>query len=207
MAASIEELRRRIASIESGAGNTRAHARQVKPQKESCSSAVAFSDSPHPVPGSGNEDRFSYRSAMKKIERLAAVREQASVSLQARLVRDGFSEAVASQAVTRACECGLVDDARYADVLVRSRLAQGRGVPGIERELSKLSIDPSQIEQLREADDTESELSRALSLLERKPPRAKNKRDAAYRRLVQKGYSSAVASSAARHWTEALEAL
>ena len=43
--------------------------------------------------------------------------------------------------------------------------------------------------------DDAGELARALAVLDRRPPRAKNLRDAAYRRLVQKGYGSSVASS------------
>ena len=50
--------------------------------------------------------------------------------------------------------------------------------------------------------DDAGELARALAVLDRRPPRAKNLRDAAYRRLVQKGYGSSVASSAARRWCE-----
>lgn len=140
---------------------------------------------------------------MRKIERLASMREQASSALRARLVRDGFPAEVADEAVERACACGLVDDVRYADVLVRSRLAQGKGVAGIERELAELGIDASGLEELAVADDHDAELARALALLDRKPPRAKNKREAAYRRLMQKGYGSSVASSAARQWAEA----
>ncbi|MRZ30570.1 regulatory protein RecX, partial [Paeniclostridium sordellii] len=44
-----------------------------------------------------------------------------------------------------------------------------------------------------------------LALLDRKPPRAKNKRDAAYRRLAQKGFGASVASTAARIWSEGKE--
>ena len=172
----IEQLRARIAAIESGAAGA-SHEAQ--------------------------ENSFTPERAMRKIERLASMREQASSALRVRLVRDGFPAEVADAAVARACACGLVDDARYADVLVRSRLAQGKGVAGIERELADLGIDAHGIEELAVADDHDAELARALALLDRKPPRAKNQREGAYRRLMQKGYSSSVASSAARQWAEA----
>ena len=116
----------------------------------------------------------------------------------------GFTEKASLQAVERARACGLLDDARFADVLIRSRLAQGRGSCCIARELAENAIDPDCVpgwpdEYPCTFDD---ELVRALNLLERKPPTAKNKREAAYRRLVQKGFPSAVAVQASRTWYE-----
>ena len=123
------------------------------------------------------------------------------------LVREGFPPEAADAAVGRALACGLVDDARYAEVLVRSRLSQGRGAQGIAAELELLGIDASVVPGWPEefAVDHESEVARALALLDRKPPRAKNKRDAAYRRLAQKGFGASVASTAARIWSEGKE--
>ena len=144
--------------------------------------------------------------AFRKIERLAGAREQASTALRRRLVREGFEEGVAEQAVERALACGLVDDARYADVLVRSRLSQGKGRRGIAAELEDLGIDAYAVASFVESEgsgDDASEVERALALLDRKPPRSKNPRETAYRRLTQKGYSASVASSAARLWCEA----
>ncbi len=144
---------------------------------------------------------------MRKIERLCSVRERSSSSLKERLVRDGFPDDIAANAVSRAVECGLVDDARFADVLVRSRIAAGKGCAGIARELASHGIDASAVESYVEAVESghDSEVSRAVSLLNRKPPRAKNAREAAYRRLVGKGFSSAAASSAAREWWESVQ--
>ena len=133
-------------------------------------------------------------AAFRKIERLCLVRERASEQLRQRLARGGFEAEAVEAALDRALACGLVDDGRFADVLVRSRLAQGRGRRGIAAELESLGID---------ADSVEAEVDRALALLDRKPPRAKNRRDAAYRRLAQKGFSASVSSSAARLWCEA----
>ncbi|WP_101722528.1 regulatory protein RecX [Eggerthella timonensis] len=143
-------------------------------------------------------------AAFRKIERLCLVREQASEQLRRRLARDGFEPEAVEAALSRALACGLVDDARFADVLVRSRLAQGRGKRGIAAELEGLGIDADGVDALAERDgDDAGEVERALALLDRKPPRAKNRRDAAYRRLAQKGFSSSVSSTAARLWCEA----
>ena len=142
-------------------------------------------------------------AAFRKIERLCLVRERASEQLRQRLAREGFEAEAVEAALDRALACGLVDDGRFADVLVRSRLAQGRGRRGIAAELESLGIDADGVEALAAADDDAGEVDRALALLDRKPPRAKNRRDAAYRRLAQKGFSASVSSTAARLWCEA----
>ena len=145
-------------------------------------------------------------AAFRKIERLCLVRERASEQLRQRLAREGFEAEAVEAALDRALACGLVDDRRYADVLVRSRLAQGKGRRGIAAELAEFGIDAEGVAALAEGGqgdgDDAGELARALAVLDRRPPRAKNLRDAAYRRLVQKGYGSSVASSAARRWCE-----
>ena len=121
---------------------------------------------------------------MRKIERLCSVRERSSSSLEERLIRDGFPEDVAANAVARAVECGLVDDGRFADVLVRSRIAAGKGCAGIARELASHGIEASTVESYVEATESghDSEVARAVSFLNRKPPRAKNVREASRRR-------------------------
>lgn len=141
------------------------------------------------------------KSAYAKILRLAAVRERSSAALRARLAHEGFDEVEIEQAIEKACNLGVVDDARFAESLYRSRIAQGKGVAGVKRELEQLDIDPAVVSDIQEADES-AELLRALAFLRAKPPRAKNKRDAAYRKLIGRGYNSSVAASAARIWFE-----
>ena len=43
---------------------------------------------------------------------------------------------------------------------------------------------------------------RAYRFIAAHPTRAKNKRDAAYRKLIQRGFGSDAAASAARRWAE-----
>ena len=59
-------------------------------------------------------------AAFRKIERLCLVRERASEQLRQRLARGGFEAEAVEAALDRALACGLVDDGRFADVLVRS---------------------------------------------------------------------------------------
>ena len=148
-------------------------------------------------------DRDQADSAFAKIQRLLCIREHASALLYKRLLSSGYDDRIASEAVQRAINCGLVSDERYADVLVRSRLSQGKGLRGIAFELEQAGIDPQTVPAYQEAlfrDSGPDELARALSLLAAKPPKAKRIREAAYRKLVQKGYESSV--SAARIFAE-----
>lgn len=140
----------------------------------------------------------------KKIQRLANVRERSTKGLRDRLTREGFDSDAIEHALERACSFSIVNDMRYAEVLVRSRLSAGKGRRGIEAELRALDIDPDTVEGWHEEPTDKSEVNRAIAVLTKKPPTAKNKRDAAYRRLVSKGYSSSVAQTAARIWSESV---
>ncbi|MEG0070442.1 MAG: regulatory protein RecX [Raoultibacter sp.] len=153
---------------------------------------------------SGEELKALQKDAFLKVERLCAVREQSSKALRERLVREGFDSRAVDYAIDRALSCGLLDDSRFADVLIRTRLSAGKGMMGIEAELVRYDIDPNRVQgwPLEYDVSLETEINRALKLLRRKPPHTKNIREAAYRRLIGKGYSSGVASSAARLWFE-----
>ena len=205
-------LRARIAAIESGEGYAAGEGEHKSECVEKAASSllthkkgidVGLAGISHSLTTSVNDEGNEAERAFRKIERLACRQEQASEALRRRLARDGFEEMAVDEALERAVRCGLVDDGRFAEVLVRSRLAQGRGRRGIKAELTDLGIEPGSVDILGEADhDGTEEVERALKVLNRKPPRAKNLRDAAYRRLIQKGYGADAASTAARLWCE-----
>ena len=231
---SIADLRARIKAIEAGSdtnGRSGTHPRQCEgtppypgKQQHRGDAVNAMQQMPAswttgcPIVGNFENDGRSFEqseqsdadrdqadSAFAKIQRLLCIREHASALLYKRLLSSGYDDRIASEAVQRAINCGLVSDERYADVLVRSRLSQGKGLRGIAFELEQAGIDPQTVPAYQEAlfrDSGPDELARALSLLAAKPPKAKRIREAAYRKLVQKGYESSVAASAARIFAE-----
>ena len=144
------------------------------------------------------------RDAFTKIIDLVNASDKSEKAIRERLSRYEFDRQEIDQAVARAKSYGFIDDMRYADLLVRSRISQGKGSAGIERELEAQGIDPLLLEGWPTSYGIEydTELERALDMLKRKPPRSKNMREGAYRKLMQKGYPSSVASSAARIWAE-----
>lgn len=233
-AQSIADLRAQIKAIEDGSGvhgrletcSRKIDGNPLRPDKRECSEDAIDEIQQTSVSwparctilGDSENDGQSFRqaiqsdadrdqadSAFAKIQRLLCIREHASALLYKRLLANGYEDRIASEAVQRAIDCGLVSDERYADVLVRSRLSQGKGLRGIAFELEQADIDPHNVPAYQEAlfrDSGPDELARALSLLAAKPPKAKRIHEAAYRKLVQKGYESSVAASAARIFAE-----
>ena len=144
------------------------------------------------------------KDALKKIVALVNVSERSEHAVRERLARDGYTAEEIEHAVARALEYGFIDDMRFASILIRSRLVQGKGSAGIRRELAGHGIElddvpgwPYDFEV-----DEEDEESRAFAYLQSHPTRSKNKRDGAYRKLVQRGFSSSVAARVARQWAE-----
>ena len=141
--------------------------------------------------------------AFAKIARLSAARDRCSHELVERLERDGFSADDAHAAIERAMACGLVDDIRYAETLIRSRLSQGKGRAGIENELAAAGIAVYDIPGWPDEyfpSDGLSEEDRAFELLCKKPPRSKNVYASACRKLASRGFSSDAVFAAARRY-------
>lgn len=142
--------------------------------------------------------------AFQRILRWVSARERSSAYLRERLAKEGFGAEQIEEALDRACRVHAVDDRRYADALVRSKLAAGKGLREVEAEIADLGIDPASLDAWAQHNEMgrEAEIERACALLKRRPPRAKQAREAAFRKLVSQGYSCDVASSAARRWIE-----
>ena len=183
----IASLRSQIESIESGSSSN------VKSGKN-----PGFKKGKKPK----EKDFSSPQDAFSKIIALVNASDKSEVTIRERLLKAGFSEPAIEEAVQRAKTYGFIDDMRYADVLIRSRMSQGKGVMGIERELRSQNIDIGDVPgwPAEFGASADSEFDRALAFIEAHPPRSKNLRESAFRKLVAKGYSSSTASSVARTW-------
>ena len=204
----LRELQAKMDAIASGCepvqaqSDRRAHDDRVA---SGCKSCDAYDERSSRKQGRKDaRDQESGDAAFRRVVAMLNAGDKSERQLRDRLDEKGFSPEAIDEAIASAKSCGFIDDRRYAEVLVRSRISQGRGIKGIERELEQnnISLDILDEDSAQMLFDESSELDRALDFLARKPPRAKNARDAAYRKLVQKGYSSAVSARAARIWHE-----
>lgn len=147
--------------------------------------------------------------AFQRIVRMLNASEQSSSKVREKLARAGYDDDIVEQAVSRAQACGIVDDARYAEVLVRSTISQNKGFRFVRTELEELGIALEDVAAYQEHEEqiivepSMSDEDRAMAFLETHPPHAKNLRDAAFRKLMGKGYDTDMAASVARRWSEA----
>lgn len=165
-------------------------------------------NSPSKTPNNENDPSNSDRAhdehaAFKKIERLVKVRDRSTHEVIQRLLKDNYEQDAISNAIDKALRCGYLDDGRFADVLIRSRLRAGKGLTGIVAELKRNGINPEyDLDNFPDAYLAlfPNQKDSAIALLCKKPPRAKNKLQAAYAKLIRSGYPSSLASEAAREW-------
>ncbi len=128
--------------------------------------------------------------ALEKVHALVNVRERCAKELRERLVRCGFTDAEAAEAVEAARACGLFSDERYASALIRGKTRAGWGREKILTRLREMHISEATIELCAEDFATpDEERMRAMADLESHPSRSANPRASLVRRLVNKGYS------------------
>ena len=145
-------------------------------------------------------------AAMDSLARLLVVRERSLKEAQDRLLEKGYEEHTVASALDRALACGLLDDARFAQTYIKGKLSAGWGQKRIERELYRFGIATEMIDGYPDDFFCEDEqVEQALEALKKHRSRSKNPKQAAYRYLIGKGYSSSVASSAVRAASSANE--
>ena len=137
--------------------------------------------------------------ARLKAEDLLSRRDYSSQELAERLMRDGYRPDVAEGIVGRYQEVGLVDDARYADLFIRSKLSCGWGRVKIERELGRRGVEPSDVPGWPEAYlDGQDEVDAAYELACRRRLTGKNDFQKLVRFLCGRGFPMGVAVDAAK---------
>lgn len=85
----------------------------------------------------------AYRTVLRALE----LRSYAAADLLRRIVRKGHLREVAEEAVERARQLGLLDDAAYAMNYVQTRAARGRGPARLVRELSAMGVSRALIDR------------------------------------------------------------
>lgn len=149
------------------------------------------------------EKAVSADAGMDYLARLLTSRERSCEEVRKRLLEKGYTEDTVSEVIERACACALLDDNRFAENYIKDKLALRWGKRRIERELFFFGIKTETIPGYPEEFFSESEqLENALAALERHHSRSKNPRQAAYRFLLSKGYSSSIASAALKQLEE-----
>lgn len=88
---------------------------------------------------------------------LIARREHSRAELLAKLVRSGHGRAEAERAVEELADRGLVSDARFAEVFIRSHIERGAGPLRIRRDLEARGVESSLVGRWLEPDDEEWE--------------------------------------------------
>lgn len=136
--------------------------------------------------------------AVSRVEGLVNRRDYAEAEIRGKLREDGYSAKVIDDIVERAKRGHVIDDKRFADVFIRTKLSAGWGMRRIERELSQKGIDTADIPGWPDDYiDTEEESARAYELASRRRLTGKNDYAKIVRFLVSRGFGMKDASAAA----------
>lgn len=146
------------------------------------------------VTGEETPDEFREKARAIVLRQLAMVDRSRQQLLDAQTSRS-IPEEIALEIVDRFEEVGLVNDEKFAELLVRSRMAERpMSRVGLSRELSRKGIDRDVAEAALDSVSAEDEMSAALSLA-RKKARATEGLDPVVRRrrmygaLARRGFN------------------
>ncbi|MBP5092960.1 MAG: RecX family transcriptional regulator [Abditibacteriota bacterium] len=108
-----------------------------------------------------NETR---KKAMFAAMNLLAIRERSTREIRTSLARKGYEEDVIESTLQRLGETNMINDDRFAELLVSSKTKEGAkpvGAVRIKRDLYEKGIDPKKIREIVDSLDPEEELERA----------------------------------------------
>jgi regulatory protein len=141
------------------------------------------------------------QEAFAKLVKLISFRDRSIHEARTRLTEYELNQTAIESAVSRAIECGLLDDARFADVFIRSKVSAGKGQRAIEQGLKKHAIEAEEVPGYPEDYFSDDQmLETALDKLRRKPIHAKDRYSSAVGRLIRAGYPYGLATQAVRLW-------
>lgn len=149
---------------------------------------------------------FSAELARSKAEDLLNRRDYSTKELADKLKEAGYLPSVTDEVVSRFVEVGLLDDARFAELFVRSKVGAGWGRVKISRELARRGIDVAELDGWPEAFFEDGEDAAAYELASRRRLTGKNDFQKLVRFLCGRGFPMGVAMDAAKRvLTEAEE--
>lgn len=140
--------------------------------------------------------------AFNKVLRCASASEQSSLKVQKKLEMQGFCVEAVEAALEKALRLGVIDDARYAECLVRSTLLAGKGLRAVRAEIESLGIDIEGLDSYAEYLEAgeEADIERAYQFLCMHPTRSKNAYQSCVRKLLNKGYEGDVVHRATKRY-------
>ncbi len=128
--------------------------------------------------------------ATRRAIRLLEHRERSATELLDKIVADGYPQPVARAVVDRMVELELVDDSRFTEFFIRTKVASRWGRRRIERALTSAGIDELLAgEALDSMLPPEAEVHRAEQLLPPIDSGDRRMQEKQLRRLVTRGYS------------------
>ena len=148
-----------------------------------------------------------YVLAKNRALRLLGYREHSALELRRKLEDTGYPPAIAQAVTDRFAEIELVDDARFAQMWTRTRLAAGYGPRRIKQELALRGIEALVVEQVLadSVDDGEDDVDLARAALGGRVATDRASRDRLTRRLLNRGFSPSAARGALNTPEDAFE--
>lgn len=144
-------------------------------------------------------ENATVESLRERIASAQSRRERSAAQMAQRLREDGFDAPHIDDAINRACACGLIDDCRYAESFITSKMQVGWGKARIERELERAGVDPCDVLGYPEAFfDVDDEEERATELLMKKSIPSKNPVEKLARFLIARGFDTSLSLRLAR---------
>ncbi|MDZ4169412.1 MAG: regulatory protein RecX [Coriobacteriia bacterium] len=126
--------------------------------------------------------------ARDRVLRMLSSRERSRADVASRLQTDGYSVALSETICGRFVELGLIDDDRFARMLVRTQARSGFGGRRIAADLRRHGVaETIATAALAEEYGSETELLRTL--LANRPRRDSDSREKVLRRFVNRGFS------------------
>lgn len=147
--------------------------------------------------------RLCETCAQDKLADMIDRRDYSSAEAIQKLHFEGYTASVIEKVVHRAQEVGMINDGRFADVFIRSKLSLGWGARRVEFELRRRGIEAQSLPGWPyEYFDPTDEVERAFEVVQRKRIPEVNAYPKLMRFLVGRGFNAAAASDAVKRYLD-----